>query len=219
MRTRRPPPRGEDDPPIYAKVWGAAYHGVMHVAVYAPDGRLKRTALWGVTDGSHGPRVDSRGNMYMMECVKPVGQPFPPELNPYATDKWVKHWYDWIYGSIVKFPPAGGNIWLAVKDAKDRPKAEPVNLPDSVEKKKVYATFRSGDSQMQGALRMTPGVAHCGDMGIWGGGEHCHCTGSDFDVDDFGRSFAPVRQAGDRLRLDRGARGRRPVCLRRRRHE
>ena len=28
-------------------------------------------------------------------------------------------------------------------------------------------------------------------MGVQGGGNHCHCTGCDFDVDDFGRSFAP----------------------------
>jgi hypothetical protein len=26
---------------------------------------------------------------------------------------------------------------------------------------------------------------------VGGGGCHCHCTGCDFDVDDFGRSFAP----------------------------
>jgi hypothetical protein len=40
---------------------------------------------------------------------------------------------------------------------------------------------------------MTPGVAHVGDLGVEGatGGEHCHCTGCDFDIDDFGRSFAP----------------------------
>ena len=44
---------------------------------------------------------------------------------------------------------------------------------------------------MQGALWYAPGVAHCGDMGTYGGGEHCHCTGCDFDIDEFGRSFAP----------------------------
>src|SRR5262249_35279394 len=35
------------------------------------------------------------------------------------------------------------------------------------------------------------GFAHVGDMGIAAGGEHCHCTGCDFDVDNFGRTFAP----------------------------
>jgi hypothetical protein len=103
----------------------------------------------------------------------------------------VKHWYDWVYGSIVKFPPAGGNIWMKNLSDKNKPLAEPVKLPDALPKVKVWASFRGDENQMQGALWMTPGVAHVGDMGVSGGGEHCHCTGCDFDVDDFGRSFAP----------------------------
>jgi hypothetical protein len=120
-----------------------------------------------------------------------VGEPFPEELKAHATDRAVQHWYDWIYGSIVKFGPAGGNVLLTTGRKDDRPKAEPVKLPESVEKQKVYATFRKGDNFVQGALWMAPGVAHCGDMGVCGGGDHCHCTGCDFDVDDFGRAFAP----------------------------
>jgi hypothetical protein len=176
---------------IYSKVAGTSYHGLMHVDVFGPDGAKKRTVLFGATDGAYGPRVDPQGNVYMMECVKPAGQPFPDELKPYATDKMVQHWYDWIYGSIVKFPPAGGNILLTTGRKDDHPRAEPVKLPDSVEKRKVHATFRGGDNFLQGALWMAPGVAHVGDMGVSGGGEHCHCTGCDFDVDDFGRAFAP----------------------------
>ncbi|MFC1479532.1 hypothetical protein ACFL6F_02945, partial [Planctomycetota bacterium] len=176
---------------IYAKVRGTSYHGLMHVDVFGPDGTKKHTALWGVTDGSYGPRVDPQGNIYMMECIKPVGQPFPDVFKPFTADRMVHHWYDWIYGSIVKFSPAGGNIWLNTRRKEDKPGAEPVKLPDSFKKEKIYATFRSGESLMQGALWYKPGVAHCGDMGVCGGGNHCHCTGCDFDVDNFGRSFAP----------------------------
>ena len=125
----------------------------------------------------------------MMECVKPVGQPYPDEIAAHISDKWVKHWYDWMYGSIVKFGPEGGNIFMKGRD-KDVQRAEHLALADSVKKVAVYATFRK-DSSMQGALWMQPGFAHVGDMGMNGGGEHCHCTGCDFDTDDFGRTFAP----------------------------
>jgi DNA-binding beta-propeller fold protein YncE len=176
---------------IYTKVSGVAYHGMMHVDVYGPDGKLKRTALWGVTDGSYGPRVDPKGNIYMMEAIKPAGQPFPEEFKSRAQERYISAWYDWIYGSIVKFGPEGGNIWLKGRSDKDRPKAEPVKLPDSMAKVKVCASLRGDANEMQGALWMAPGVAHVGDMAVGGGGCHCHCTGCDFDVDDFGRSFAP----------------------------
>jgi hypothetical protein len=176
---------------IYAKVRGTAYHGLMHVDVFGPDGAFKRTVLWGVTDGSYGPRVDPQGNLYLMEAVRPVGQPFPEELQPYATERYIRQWYDWIYGSIVKFSPQGGNLRLNGWSQKNHPKAEPVKLPDSMPRVKVSASLRGDDNEMQGALWMAPGVAHVGDMAPGGGGCHCHCTGCDFDVDDFGRAFAP----------------------------
>jgi hypothetical protein len=177
---------------IYAKVRGTRYHGLMRVEVFGPDGARKRVALWGVSDGSYGPRVDPRGNLYMMECVKPVGRPFPDELAPYVVDKGVRHWYDWIYGSVVKFGPQGGNLWLKTRDAgKNSPGGDPVKLPEGTKREKVCSSLRGDDNEMEGALWMAPGVAHCGDMGVAGGGEHCHCTACDFDVDDFGRSFAP----------------------------
>jgi hypothetical protein len=176
---------------IYVKIRGREYHGLMHVDVFGQDGKRQRTVLWGVTDGAYGPRVDSQGNLYLMECVKPVGEPFPKEFVPHATDRWVQHWYDWVYGSVVKFSPKGGNLFLSQRNDNDRPNADPVALPASVAKEKVYATFRKGESLMQGALWWQPGFAHLGDMGIAAGGEHCHCTGCDFDVDNFGRTFAP----------------------------
>lgn len=177
---------------IYAKVRGTAYHGLMHIDVFAPDGTKKRTAVWGVSDGSYGPRVDAQGNVYVMEVVKPAGQPFPDEFASHATDKMLQHWYDWIYGSIVKFGPHGGNIWLKVnKPETNKPSAEPVALPASLPKVKVNASWRGDANEMQGHLWMAPGVAHVGDMGMGGGGEHCHCTGCDFDIDGFARVFAP----------------------------
>lgn len=179
---------------IYVKIRGKEYHGLMHVAVYGQDGKHKRNVLWGVTDGSYGPRLDPSGNMYLMESVKPAGQPFPAEFKSHVTDKRVKKWYDWIYGSIIKFSPAGGNLYLPNAHKEDGfPKADPIKLPKTVKKEEVLSTYRSklGKSYLQGALWLQPGVAHCGDMGVATTGHHCHCTGCDFDVDNFGRTFAP----------------------------
>jgi hypothetical protein len=44
--------------------------------------------------------------------------------------------------------------------------------------------------EMQGALWMRPGYAYLADMAC-GGTDRCHCTASEFDVDDFGRTFHP----------------------------
>ncbi|MHC4915935.1 MAG: hypothetical protein ACYTGB_10630, partial [Planctomycetota bacterium] len=177
---------------IYVKIRGTSYHGLMHVSVFGQDGKKKRDVLGMVSDGGYGPRVDPAGNIYVMECVKPLGKPFPDELKPHATDRMVKHWYDWIYGSIVKFGPEGGAVWFPTKRKNDAPKIGITKLPDSMKKEEVYGTFRNmGKSYLQGAKWYYPGVAHCGDMGVAGGGNHCHCTGCDFDVDEFGRSFAP----------------------------
>jgi hypothetical protein len=136
--------------------------------------------------------VDPAGNMYMMECVKPLGKPFPDEFKPHAADKHLAWWYNWVYGSIVKFGPEGGAVWFPTKRKNDAPRIGVMKLPDSMKKQEVYGTFRyMGKTFLQGAKWMHPGVAHCGDMGVSGGGNHCHCTGCDFDIDEFGRSFAP----------------------------
>ena len=178
---------------IYVKMRGRMYHGRMHVDVYGQNGRRKRTVLWGTTDGSYGPRVDAAGNLFMMECVKPVGRPFPAEFESRLTQKHLVHWYHWIYGSIVKFGPEGGNFHLKPhpRNKEDRPTAQPLKLPATAKRLKVNATFRGDDNEIEGLHWLVPGVAHCGDMGILGGGNHCHCTGCDFDVDNFSRVFAP----------------------------
>lgn len=175
---------------IYTTMRGPVYHGLRHVSVFGQDGKVKRTAVWGVTDGVLGPKVDPKGNLYIMESIKPVGEPYPAEFQKHLDDPKVQHWYDWMYGSVVKFPPRGGNLWLKAPTADDKPAAEPLPLPDSVEKMKVYALRRKDDNFIQGALWLTPGVANGGDMS-GRGTDFCHCTTTDFDVDDFGRTFAP----------------------------
>ena len=69
-------------------------------------------------------------------------------------------------------------------DAEDGPDRK---LPAAMKKEQVGAWRRPGGAMLQGALWWKSGFSPVGDMYQ---GE-CHCTGSDFDVDDFGRVFAP----------------------------
>jgi len=79
---------------------------------------------------------------------------------------------------------ASGLVWNF--DAEDGPDKK---LPATLKREKVGAYARPGGAVLQGALWWRPGFSPVGDMGVGRGG--CHCTGSDFDVDDFGRVFAP----------------------------
>jgi len=99
---------------VYVKARGPEYHGLMAVHVYGPDGAFKRIALQVVSDGAYGPRVDPKGNMYIMEAVKPEGQLFPEEFKgPVAGFPAARDAADWIYGSVVKFGPEGGAVWFS----------------------------------------------------------------------------------------------------------
>jgi hypothetical protein len=70
-------------------------------------------------------------------------------------------------------------------DAEDNPDTK---LPASLPKELVGAYRRPEGATLQGALWWRGGFSPLGDLGVHNG---CHCTGSDFDVDDFGRVFAP----------------------------
>jgi len=98
---------------IYVRKRGPEYHGPMTVEVFDTEGRLKRTALWTVSDAMYGPRIDARGNIYIMDMIKPVGEPYPKEFEGRLTAQRAPHWYNWIYGSVIKFGPEGGAIWYA----------------------------------------------------------------------------------------------------------
>jgi hypothetical protein len=99
---------------IYIKAAGFEYHGLMSVHVYGQDGKFKRFALQVVSDGAYGPRLDAKGNLYIMDSVKAPGQPFPEEFkDAAAASPSVRGACDWIYGSVVKFGPEGGAVWFS----------------------------------------------------------------------------------------------------------
>jgi len=112
---------------IYVRKDGLKYHGQKCVQVYDPDGNYKRTVVWALSDAGYGPRTDARGNIYIMDIAKPAGQPFPAEFggrvvpNPDPKDEYfgpaepgrpTASVYNWMYGSIIKFGPEGGAMWM-----------------------------------------------------------------------------------------------------------
>lgn len=98
---------------IYVRRRGPEYHGLMTIEHYDRDGRFKRTVLWSVSDGCYGPRVDAKGNLYIMDVIHPLDVPYPQELKAGFRTRSAPDWNAWIYGSVIKFSPAGGAIWFA----------------------------------------------------------------------------------------------------------
>jgi hypothetical protein len=186
---------------IYVKHRGKKYHGRMRIAAYDRDGNFKRNVVWVVSDGALGPRLDRNGNIYIAESIKPPGRFVPRffdgKLPDVRIDKKgsVRNQYGWMYGSIVKFPPRGGAVWFPIVD--DRfvyPFDGKAKLPDDLAKVKVDTT--QGDrtavtpGTLEGASWMHYGCSFLLDMQP-SHNRRCHCTGTDFDVDDFGRVFFP----------------------------
>jgi hypothetical protein len=99
---------------IYVRACGPEYHGLMTVHNYDTNGYLKKIVLQTVSDGMYGPRLDTRGNLYIMDATKAPGQPYPPEFAAsLAAFPAARDGIDWIYGSVIKFTPAGGAIWFS----------------------------------------------------------------------------------------------------------
>jgi hypothetical protein len=184
---------------IYVMVYGRKYHGEMHVEIYGQDGTPKRTVIYGVTDACFGPKVDPKGNLYILDEIKPVGQPFPEAFKAaFATlelgdagQQWIRKWNDWIYGSIVKFPPVGGNLWYPSEGVKGTPYGDPVKFSDAVAKVKVDRAQNPAGMELQGASWYRPGFSPLANA-MASGLNWCHCgIACEFDVDDFGRTFGP----------------------------
>jgi hypothetical protein len=191
---------------IYVKNRGKEYHGLMTVTQHGHDGAVKRTNIWATTDGALGPRVDARGNLYMAEGVRPVGQAYPDffkgrliagtkdgssgftlqtEYGSMDTE------YIWMYGSVVKYSPRGGAVWFpkpVVQAFEGACTLDPA-LPRMAVTGGRGARMVPG-VELQGAEWMRFGYAYLADM-AGRGTDRCHCTASEFDVDDFGRTFYP----------------------------
>ncbi len=185
---------------VYVKQRGPVYHGRKRVDMYDPNGRFLRTAIWVVSDGAYGPRVDPAGNIYMIESFRPVGQDMPayfagklPHAEIERRSNTLEQ-YRWMYGSVVKFGPQGGAIWFPIVDEKRDAYAfeGETKLPPGMPSVEVDTSRFGGGTvdrgRLEGALWHRYGAAYVLDMHP-SHNRRCHCTATEFEVDDFGRVF------------------------------
>ena len=156
------------------------------------DGKPKRTAVWQCTHGAI-LRVDHKGNIYLADMVCPPGRTFPEFFDGKIKGKGTdREWLNYLYGSIVKFPPSGGAIWYG--DSKGdssscvgKPSKEFLAKPTI--KVGAHTSFRTGGkAELQGAEWYRFGFS---PFGIHNTSGNCSCEGGGFDVDLFGRVFYP----------------------------
>jgi hypothetical protein len=175
----------------------------MRVDKYDKDGKFLCTLIWVLSDGALGPRVDAAGNLYLADALKPVGQPIPEffkgKLPNVTIDRRssVEGQYNWMYGSVMKFGPQGGAIWFPIAVENDAYGFEgEARLPPGQNKVKVdtmNAATGGGQitvspGELQGAAWFRPGCSYVLDMHP-GANRRCHCTATEIDADDYGRTF------------------------------
>ncbi len=186
-------------------------HLCRSVAVYGPDGTLKRRPLLALSEGACSVRVDNAGNMYVAEIVKPGKTNFPktfqgkmpetptlPEGGP-GYPGWT-NWYPILYGSIVKFGPEGGAVWHpkeGMREIEHKPPQKYVNgLASGPTTGGEEANMPFGRAaRIKGAIWMYPGLSPltCPNSGIVQGlrMKGCGCGQPRFDLDGFARIFVP----------------------------
>jgi len=152
------------------------------VSVWGPDGTMKKENLIGsLSQGALSLRIDPAGNLYVGDPVKPAGQLVPPDLQgkvDTARKRQVDNHYPIMYGSILKFPPSGGaGIGPAVEGGRKGLLAydAPVGIKDD-----LWQYFGVG-----------PIPAYKGGTYKHYALQGCSCEGMRFDVDGYGRTFAP----------------------------
>jgi hypothetical protein len=169
-------------------------HEVYQVTSFGPDGKVRKEKLIdGLLDMAASVRIDNQGNVYVAESFKPEGHIVPEPLQGKGLEgrelafgglKEVNY-YPAMCGTIIKFPPAGGAA----------------RGPEGVKMTLGYGDGRGnagmGDwkgkgTALSGALWVREGV---GKLALWNGQigayDVCACERMSFDVDGFGRVFAP----------------------------
>jgi hypothetical protein len=169
--------------------------------VHGMDGKVKRTAIWQCSVMAV-PRVDLRGNIYLAEVVRPRGRMSPKFFDGKRDKSFVKGYdsHNYMYGSIVKFPPEGGAVWFQKGVNKHKKSGKlftegkmPAGLLKKPEIPVSYpSTYYKGltDGTVQGAEWMRFGYAPYSAK-LSGGKPVCCCENANFDVDGFGRVFYP----------------------------
>ena len=169
--------------------------------VHGMDGKIKRTAIWQCSALAI-PRLDARGNIYLAENVKPRGRVSPEFFDGKRNKAFIKQYdtHNYMYGSIIKFPPEGGAVWFKKGVNKEKNSGSVFTegqIPaDLLKKPEIPISYpaahfkKQADGTVQGGEWMRFGYAPYSAK--WDSGKPmCNCENASFDVDPFGRVFYP----------------------------
>ncbi|HOX06095.1 MAG TPA: hypothetical protein PK280_06815 [Planctomycetota bacterium] len=149
------------------------------VRALAADGK-ERILVRGLRGEDGAPVVDLAGNVYVASAARPADGLVPAELR----DTPAAAGYAAMYGSVIKFRPAGGALCYPPADPKKVDAANPWPPADAGELLKLSAGNKT-DVYARDALWAAPGFS------IVPNGPFCHCYTSRFAVDGYGRVFMP----------------------------
>jgi hypothetical protein len=153
------------------------------VWVFGPDGTFRENvSVRGLSGADGSPAMDREGNIYVASAAKLESQFVPLQ---FGTPKPPTPWYDWIYGSVIKFGPGGGTVIFKSPDARQGswPPEDSENMMKLVSNMRGRDVLAGGTRWSAGGLTVTP-------ASNWSVGA-CGCYTSRFGIDYFGRVFVP----------------------------
>ncbi len=166
------------------------WHNIL-LDVYNRDGTLKRAkVIKYFRSGACGVKVDRQGNIYVADNIKLRGKFYPADIadqlpQPGAKEIWLSepagrpNLYLYNYGTLFKFPPAGGTISPAKAD-------DPEAQMTGGACKWQYVTVKGALWRHLGISPVPAGNGR-GHSVPYG----CVCINGRFDLDAFGRIFVP----------------------------
>jgi hypothetical protein len=190
-----------------------AFYSVGNVFVYQQDGKKdSEPVVKRLIHGSSGLALDPAGNIYVGSNLKPAEHPYPDSLaSQLPAQGWV--WWRWTrgagekpregfwkwpyylsylyhWGSVLKFPPAGGEYFGGmapheIKAGDPPPPAAPEGAP------RYKSAYLNLDTWVKGALWVHQGMGPIPASGLNWGDPSCTCWTSRLAVDEFGRVFVP----------------------------
>jgi hypothetical protein len=166
------------------------------ISVLGPDGKVRRRDVVTGLQAPSSVRVDSRGNVYVADGLKPDGKLYPPEIGAFAQrlraggttkrgghSEAVEDVYGEGYGAVYKFGPGGGKI-RRVADAKSAKSGEVLlSAYQGYGSKITYAA--------SGLERVYPRISQMSPPRYDYPFSACWCVHAVFDVDGYDRLVVP----------------------------
>ncbi len=158
----------------------------MWMCVVGRDGKVKKEKLLGLTPACCSPRVDRDGNIYVLDNAIPKGMSAaPPDFAEALKERY--NCYHGLFGSVIKFPPAGGGVYhttIRIRGGKRVSRAPEKPLGERVE-----CDSGTGPCVVDNAVWIKPYASPTPGQRV------CICFPARMSLDRYGRIFVPVAPA------------------------